>query len=302
MKSKWVVLILSLVVIVIVSGCGVLEDSQPENGRIEYFDEAIKQEIEVPEKTLPNQAIRTTVYLTNQVESDVNNTKFSISDLYGLKITNVKCAGENKGSVIFCEFPLIKSLDQKEIDFSLRVPAEDELAYLGRTLEPEFILEYDYAGQTVFFVPILREKEESTETKIRTTQTHGPIHLDISRGFTQSKYDWEREGNIFSIIIKVEDVVKSDNELEINKDDFRVYLTNLNTGSEWGRCDFEKVDGYYIPTSDISLPMKNPLVCALKAREDLTAPRIDGIVRIEYSYRYKTDETEKISVETKLID
>ncbi len=295
---KNIILVFVLILIVLFSGC----IGKPQGGvDIEYFDEAIKQEIELPEKTLSNQAIRMTVYLTNQVENDVNDVRFSISDLYGLKITNVKCAGEYKTDN-FCYFPSIQSLDEKEIGFSLRVPADDELAYLGRNLNPEFTLEYNYSGQTMFYVPILKEKEKSTEAKMKSTQSYGPIHVNIERSFTQSNNDWEREGNIFSIIVDVTDVLKSDNELEINKDNFRLYLTNLETGSEWGRCDFDSVGEYYTPSSNIKLPMKTPLVCALKAKENLPFPRVDGIVRVEYSYTYKTVEKKSISVETKITD
>ena len=290
------VLIFVLLVIILFSGC-----VEQDGNKIQYFDEAIKQEIELPEKTLPNQAIRMTVYLTNQVESNVNDITFSISDLYGLKIMDVNCAGENKGSVNFCEFPFIQSLDEKEIDFSLKVPADDELAYIGRILKPELTLEYNYPGQAIFYVPILKENEKSTTAKIQETNTHGPIQIDIVRSFTQSNYDWEREGNIFSIIVTVKDVLKSDNELEISKDNFRIYLTNLNTSSEWGRCDFEKIGEYYVPNDNIKLPMKTPLICALKANEGFTLPRTDGIVRIEYSYRYKTSEQKSINVETKIV-
>jgi len=53
---------------------------------------------------------------------------------------------------------------------------------------------------------------------------------------------------------------------------------------------------YYIPEENITLPLKNPIVCTLKAEEP-QAPMIKAPIIIGYSYTYEVERTETIRVE-----
>jgi len=252
--KKWF-LSLILIGVVLVSGCVEQDGEGPE-----YHDNALKMEYEVTEKIektriLPGQSIRMIVYLTNQVEKDTTNVDMIISNPYGIEISRVNCGSNcvcdstNQGkkdcgngiSCYYngCNYDKIQSLDEVEINFALDVPSEEEITSVGYELKPELTLEYDYDGQSMLFIPILRYGEKPTETKTEFTQTTGPIHVDIRSD------KWVRGGSIFPLFVEVKDVVKSGEKIMIEKDDFKLtkYTHITGLGGNLGRCDFEGVSG-----------------------------------------------------------
>lgn len=308
MVKNWVILAF-LILIVLSSGCV----NQPP-GPPEYKDDALKLETEVPDKTYPDQIVNVKVVLTNQVENDITNITLRITDFYGLTLIDQNCSydGENLkdlkdcgfiSAYCGCTFKSIQSLDDREINFAFKVPGEDELARIGRDLKPEISLSYDYFGETGFFVPILSITEKSTKAKIRTTQTKGPIHVEIERGLTQSSDQWERPDVRFPIIVWVKDVIKSDSERMFDKRSLNMILMNLKT-AEGGKCDFDSrplADTFILtPKENITLPMKTPLICTLVGFIPEGMPRTDGAIIADYDYTYTIVETESITVETEV--
>lgn len=296
-----------ILMIIFISGC------VEQNGEIvpEYKDEALKMKIEITDKVLPSQAINMKVYLTNQVRNDVENVNFTITDFYGLVLVSQICPENNV--IIDCGFistncgcgPFsVQSLDEEEMSFVFRVPSQEQIARIGRELQPEFTLEYDYSGETTYFIPIIDKVEKSTSAKPQLIQTEGPIHVDIDRGFTSSTGDWEIEESGFSIVVWVKDVVNRKNELIINittppdppEDRFELELTNLDFDRGSGaRCDFAETT--LKPKEDIELPMDVPLVCALNT-SPISAPWVYGEVKANYEYRYKVVDTKSIMIES----
>lgn len=319
MKKR--LLILTLIGVILISGCIKQEEEDiPE-------DEALRMEFEVTEekeekKILPGQPIRMVVYLRNQVENDTTNVDITISDPHGVKITKVNCGfdcicSEAKGwsnqkngiSCYYngCHFNTIQSFDKIEIIFSLKVPTEEELSWIGRKLEPEFTLEYNYAGVSMRYVPILKMGERISEKSSEFGQTYGPIHVDIETE------EWIREGDVLPVYVNVKDVVNPRSEIEIRNDSFRLFLNRyLSRSKTWERCDFIPVndtsfeycnisDSCYGPEENITLPLENPLVCALEAN-DTDFPMVRGLIGAEYKYRYEIVETKTIEVETEIFD
>jgi len=305
--KKWF-LGLILIGVVLVSGCVDQEEEGPE-----YNDNALKMEYEITEKIediriLPGQTVRMVVYLTNQVENDTTNVDIIISNPYGIEISRVDCgldctceggSNECSGKPVSCyyngcNYDKIQSLDQVEINFALDIPSEEEITSVGYELKPELTLEYNYDGQSMLYIPILRYGEKPTETKTEFTQTIGPIHVDIRSD------KWVRGGSVFPLFVEVKDVVKEGENIMIEKDDFKLteYTHITGLGGNLGRCDFtnENTITYYIPEKDIELPMKDPLVCTLEA-ENPTIPMVKALIGIDYSYRYKVEKTETIRVE-----
>ena len=304
MKKGWLILALVLVGIIFISGCA------DQDGEIipEYKDEALKMEIEVTDRVLPSQAINMKVYLTNQVIDDVENIEFRVTDFYGLELVNQMCPVDPLTSLPAelsnCGFistncgcgPFsVQSLDDEEMSFVFRVPTQEEIARIGRELEPEFTLEYDYSGETTYFIPIISPNERSTSAKPQLVQTKGPIHVDIERGFTSSTGDWEISGSGFSIVVRVKDVVNPRNELSIYNESFVMTLNDiLEINPSFGNCDFNPIS----PQQNITLPMDTPLICALVGDSGL-APWVYGQVKMNYDdYRYRVVETKSIMVET----
>jgi len=295
-------LVLSLVLVgIIISGCVEQDVVTPE-----YHDEALKIETEVTGEVLPSQGINLKVRLVNQVPDIVKDVKFKITDLYGLQIVRRNCANGVVKSY-GCDFPDgIQSLDDREINFVLKVPTKEELARIGRELKPELTLEYIYFGETTFLIPILGLNERSTDAKSQLIQTKGPVHVDIKRGFTESKKEWEWNGSGFSVVIRFEDVLTSESQVTIDKDKIDITLDNLYTDPQetFGRCDFD------FPTSshpnyklkeNVTLPMTTPILCALEG-DSKGMPWVYGQVRVKYDdYRYKAVETKSIQVETVII-
>lgn len=308
MNREWLILVLSVLTILFISGCAVLEGSQDGNFTPEYKDEALRMETEITGRVLPNQIINMKVRLTNQVKDDVENVELRITDFYGLELKSEICADGKKledcgfvSDLCGCNFTAINSLDEKEITFVFRVPNQTEIAKIGRTLEPEFTLKYEYHGETNYLLPIIRMYEKSTSAKIQMVKTKGPIHVDIERGFTSSSYEWESNGSEFSVVMRVRDVLDPRNTIFIHRNAFWIYLNDyLILSGEGGICNFNTTlsdQGYYTPDRNLELPMDVPLVCALQAINDV-APWVYGSVRVVFAYEYEVVKTERIDVET----
>ena len=295
-----------LLLIIFISGC------VEQNGEItpEYNDEALKVQIELTDRVLPSQGVNMKVYLTNQVENEVKDVYFRVTDFYGLNLISQICPENNAIPQSECGFGIsmcgcgsfnVQSLDEEEIEFRFKVPSQEEISRIGRELEPEFTLEYYYEGETTYFIPIIGPSEKSTSAKSELIQTKGPIHVDIDRGFTSSSNDWERQGSGFSIVVDVKDVVNPQNEdVIIETGNFNGELINLINSSDFGDCNFDvNTAGEFSPKDDITLPMEVPLICALvDTLGSSNAPWTYAQVRIEYNYVYESVETESITVET----
>jgi hypothetical protein len=305
--QKMLISILVLFGIIFISGCV----EQDEDFVPVYKDEALKMEIEMAGEALPEQAINMKVHLTNQVEYKVENVEFRITDFYGLKLKNQICGSD--GSSISssecgfmttkcgCKFNSIQSLDDEEMNFVFQLPSEEEIARIGRELEPEITLKYNYWGESTLLIPVLSFDEKSTSAKIESVQSKGPIHVDIERGFTSSSDPWEKSGSGFSIVVRVKDVVNSKNEMTIDKGSFTLDLTNLVVNEDIGRCDFDATGSHKLK-QNISLPMKIPLVCALTAQSTGGVPWVYGQITAKYdNYEYKVVETKSIEVETIIV-
>jgi len=291
-------LVLSLVLVgIIISGCVEQDVVTPD-----YHDEALRMETELTGEVLPSQGINLKVRLVNQVPDTVEKVNLTITDLYGLQIIRKNCAGGDITSY-GCGFPNgIQSLDDREINFVLKVPTKEELARIGRELKPELTLGYTYSGETTFLIPIIGPNERSTDAKSQLIQTKGPVHVDINRGFTSSNKEWEWNASGFSIVIRVEDMLSSESQVMIDKEKFIITLDNLYNNTDFGRCDFIQFDvNKFKPTNNITLPMQTPLVCALEGDSN-GMPWVYGQVRVNYKdYRYKAVETKSIQVETVIV-
>lgn len=318
MGIKWLLAI--LILIVFISGCLELDGDEIKPT---YSDNALKMETSIKEKEegrriLPDQTIRMVVTLTNQVEDATDNVELKITDPHGILISKVDCGSnctcelnappsDGCDSLVNCSYngcyyKSIQSLDEEEITFGLKIPGEEQISAAGRDLKPEIMLEYDYSGTSALYIPIYKYGEKPAEPKKESTQTTGPIHVDIDSD------DWVRAGDLFPIYVDVEDVAHSTEDLMIPNDTFKMSIGHADvkdeTGEKIGRCDFEgPTDDFYFPEENITLPLKNPLVCTLRAHESdlLTAPMVKASIIIDYSYTYKVEKTEKISVEKAIL-
>jgi hypothetical protein len=304
MKITW--LLTTLILVIIISGC------IGQDGEITptYSDNALKMDIKIREKQegrriLPDQTIRMTVTLTNQVEDETRNVDLKITNPSGVHISKVDCGSgcvcegsltpvdcpSIHGSCSYngCHYDSIQSLDIEDITFGLKIPSEVEMSSMGRDLNPKIVLEYDYNGTSSLYVPIYKSGEPAQLTK-EFTQTTGPIHVDIDSD------DWVRAGDLFPIYVDVKDAVGSSEKLTLDKNKFTISTGHVDLGDNIGKCDF--APDYIHPTENITLPLDNPLVCTLKAREESSAPpMVKAPIIIEYSYRYKVETTETIRVE-----
>jgi hypothetical protein len=309
--------ILSLILVVFFSGCIKTED---EGERFVPKDEALKLEIVIEReermRIFPGQTIRMLVFLTNQVENEVENVNLTISNPFGIKVQRVNCGPDcvcgweiteqecGKGvSCTFngCHYDAIQSQDQVEIDFSLKIPSEEEISYLGRDLKPEITLEYDYSGESILYIPILKEGERIKETLSKFTKTTGPIHAYIESD------KWVREGSIFPLYVEVKDVVTTrtpESRLTIPNKSFKIEIPGEYINLSEGRCDFMNFSSddtiLLFPKDDIILPQKKPLACTLKAREVKT-PLVKVPLKAEFSYTYEVRRIEEIKVEKSLL-
>lgn len=290
---KWILL---LVLVVVLSGC--VET-------YEYKDNALKMEIQSPEESLPSQVVKVVIYLTSQVEKEINDVYLEITNTYSLRVTDVDCKPGNRVLIrekiggrimneypIGCNFEQILPLDEMMIIFYLETPSKQEIGDTNKELKPEFTLSYEYSGETVLMVPIVKEGEK-TKATTNSFQSTGPVkvNIDKGRGVGSEEEQWEREGSVFSIKVELEDVAGSDYEVVVDKDDFTMTLSNLEVYTD-GTCDFDETSLH--PKENIT--EDDELICALKARENFEEPWIPGSVVIDFSYHYELVETANVEV------
>ena len=302
MRVKWLLAV--LILLVFISGC--VEQNGGDGVTPVYNDNALNMDVKIQEKVenrriLPGSTVRMVVTLTNQVENETNGVDLKITNPYGIQISKVDCGSgctciwpESKPcgcSYNGCYYDSIQSLDKEEITFGLKIPTEEQISEMGRDLQPKIVLKYNYNGVSALYIPIYNYGEQPTEPKKEATQTTGPIKVDISSD------SWVRAGDLFPIYLTVKDVVNPSKKFTINKDDFTMTVSHANISkSDIGRCDFDQNTGYTHPTENITLPLKNPIVCTLKAEEP-EAPMVKAPIIIFYSYTYEIERTETIRVE-----
>jgi hypothetical protein len=309
MRVKWLLAVLILVVFI--SGCV----DQGDNGiKPEFNDNALSMDIKIQEKIeqrriLPGSTIRMVITLTNQVENATDGVDLKITNPYGIQISKVDCGSgcvcvwptessdcpSVPGVSCFyngCHYDSIQSSDKEEITFGLKIPTEEQISEMGRDLQPKIVLNYNYRGVSSIYIPIYKYGEQPTEPKKETPPpTFGPIKVDIDSD------NWVRAGDLFPIYLTVKDVVNPSKKLTINKDDFTMTVGHASISkSTIGRCDFDENTGYTHPVENITLPLKNPIVCTLRAEEP-SAPMVKAPIIIDYSYTYEVERTETIRVE-----
>jgi len=307
MKSKWVVFILSLIVVAIVSGC----IDQPDKDEIVYYDDALTLEgYKVQTLVFPNQNTFIEFWLTNQVENDVESVYVRFYNPSVFEITNLDCSD---GDLLEngCHFDKIQSLDAKRIHAVLKAPSKEEIGELEETYKVQFSVKYDYDGESVCYFRILNKEEESTETEMELTQTTGPIHIEIKPGFVFEQIvdnrkekisDWAIEGMPFSLEVignNVGELGKDYEYPDITLDEFEMTLRNVRV-DDVRACDFDYDESNNILKKDDVVVSKEekfrPLVCILTPKEEFTEPEISGIIKADYSYKYEFRKTEMITI------
>lgn len=310
MKKKWIVFISSLILIAIFSGC----IDQPDKNGIKYYNDALKLEgYKVQTRVLPNQNLFIEFWLANQVEHDVGNVDVKFFNPSVFKIVDLKCGyGVRTGDI--CHFDNIPSLGAERIQVFLKSPTEEEIGTIEADYKVQFSVEYDYFGESVCYFRILNLEEESAKTKMRSTQTTGPVKVEIELGFLIEEIedgkkktisDWAMEGMPFNIEMSAENIGnlgKNFEYPEIKLDDFMIILMSVGVEDEdLSQCDFNVIGNTLTLKESMIIPSKGsppepPLKCRLTPAEEFLEPELPGEVRTTYSYRYEFVKTEKIKI------
>jgi len=309
MKRKWIVFILSLIVIAIFSGC----IDQPDGDKIKYYNDALTFEgYKAQTRVLPNQNLFIEFWLTNQVEHDIENVDVKFFNPNVFEIVDLNCGyGVRTGDT--CHFDNIPSLGAERIQVFLKSPTEQEIGKIEADYKVQFSVEYDYFGESVCYFRILNSEEEEAKTKMRSTQTIGPVKVEIEPGFLIEQIedskkktisDWAMEGMPFNIEVSAENIGKLGKDFEYTeiKLDSIITLMNVRVEDEdLGYCDFNVVGNTLTPKERIIIPTKEspeepPLKCRLTPEKEFIEPELPGEVRATYSYRYEFVKTEKIRI------
>jgi hypothetical protein len=317
MKIHWLLAVLILVVFI--SGCTSDGGTGVTTVARKLDDNALKMDVKIQEKLenrriLPGSTIRMVVTLTNQVENETKGVYLRITNPYGIQISKVDCGSNctcewnsaqpsnpirsSKCGGVYpvdcdyngCHYDSIQSQDEEEITFGLKIPTEEQISQMGRDLKPEILLEYDYSGTSTLYIPIYNYGEKPAEPKKNFAQTTGPIHVSIDSD------NWVRAGDLFPIYLDVKDVVNPSEKFTIDKEKFTLFKDHAQIDEKTiGRCDFDPTT-YTHPKENVTLPLANPLVCTLKA-DVPTVPMIKAPIIIDYSYTYKVERIETITVQ-----
>jgi len=302
--KKNIVFIIVLIIIILFSGC-VGQDGG--NGGPKYSDNALAL-LDYKTKTnlYHNEETSIDFWLTNQVEYDVRNVDVKLSNPNIFTITRIICDTEEKAGDT-CHFDKISTLESKRIQIFLKAPSKEQIGNLGDSFKVDLSVQYDYDGESICYFRILRLDKESTTTKIQLTQTTGPVHVKIEPGFiiqeqtdqgAKTISDWVIEGKSFNTKVSTENVgsLGSNYEFpEINLTDFKMLLEHVKANDQ-SLCDFTITDNY-LTGNKVMVPTKKPLTCLLTSDTGFTEPEIPGVIRAEYSYRYKFIKTETFKIE-----
>jgi hypothetical protein len=298
------ILIFVLIIIVLASGC---VDQDGNNGVPVYSDNALAL-LDYKAKTLVYHNEETSIefWLTNQVEYDVSNVDVKLFNPNVFKISKIICDEEEKTGDT-CHFDKIPSLETRRVQIFLKTPSKEEIGTLENSYKVDLSVKYDYDGESICYFRILSLRKESTKTKIQLTQTTGPVHMKIEPGFlveektdqgTRTISDWAIEGRLFNVKISTENVgsLGSEYELpEINLTDFKMFLEHVKADNQ-NSCDFTITDNY-LTDDKVIVPTKKPLTCLLTPDTGFAEPEIPGMIRAQYSYRYKFIKTETFKIE-----
>lgn len=279
--KKTIISMFLLFTLVFLAGC------TGQGGSGGYSDEVLSAEIKAPTNILPNSDLEISAVLTNNVRNSISNVKFLITDTYGLDIRVIDC---DRGSKLSngCSFSRIEEDDEMEVTFILHVP-ESYVSTQELQVSPEFTITYDYSGQAIWSIPIVKKKSiiESIPSE-QLMQTPGPIKVVVQKGLKVGSESGNEltEGSVFSLVITVSDIGGS--EMTISKNNFWVKLTNLEVYGSDGQtsCSFSGSSNRLTPLEDIKLPQEDPLYCVLRAKRIQRGWDM-GVVEINFNYQYK---------------
>lgn len=292
--KKTILPVFLLFILIFLAGC------TGHDGSGSYSDEVLSIEIKAPSRILPNSDVEVSATLTNNANNPISNVRFLITDTYGLAIRSINC---DRGSRLSngCSFGSIDEQDEMIVTFILHVP-KSYVSTQELQVTPEFTLNYDYFGQTVWSIPIIKKKSiiESIPS-LQVAQTPGPIKVDVQKGLDvgSESGDSLNEGSVFSLVITVNDIGGS--EMTINKNNFWVKLTNLEVYSSEGQtsCSFSGSSDRLTPLDDIKLPQEQPLYCVLKAKNIERGWEM-GVIEINFNYQYKIIKQVSMEIITNL--
>lgn len=291
--KKTILSVVLLFVLVFIAGC--VNQGETSN----YNNEILSINIKAPTKILPNSDVEISAILKNNGERSIYNVDFLITDTYGLNIVNIDCENGvklNNG----CKFDKIESGDEIEITYILSLP-ESYISIKELKVSPDFTITYDYSGQTIWSIPIVKKKFifESIPSE-KLVQTPGPVKVYLRKNLEDGDENNEiNEDSIFSLFVEVYDSKGS--KMTIDKNNFWIKLTNLEVYSSDGRksCRFSEDSNKLIPSEDIILPQVEPLYCILKAKKIQKGWDM-GIVEVNFNYQYKIIQKVQMNIITNL--
>jgi len=284
--------IMVLVVMIFFAGCV----DQSENNLGVMDDNVLSVEYEVyPKDVLPGSGGQIIFTLMNNGGFSIKNVKIFISNTFGLSITSIDCDSGDKidGG---CYFNKIFVGDEKRVIYNFHVPT-----FYRNDISPEFLISYDYFGQTLWKEPILKRENIAAVPSGFFKQTAGPIKVDME-GIESSDLQEEIiEGTIYQMKITVRDIAEQ-SQTTINKNNFKIKLTNFELyRDDMGNinCDFVLSGDELVPTEDIIISQKNLFYCLLKTKI-LNNIWDFGIIEINFDYNYKINKKIDIKIISKI--
>ncbi len=276
-------LLILLAVIIFLSGC------TTQNGGQTYNNEVIKVDVEAPQKVLPNQNIDITLSISNTNANPVSNLDVVMTDTYGLDIASINC---DRGTKIDggCHFDSVAGFENLRINYKTGVPSTYVTGATSVQVNPEITITYDYSGQTVWTIPIVKKNYAGTISTKPPTSTAGPIQATIQRGLdesSQEQTDRLAEDGYLFITITLNDALG--NPITITKDNLWVKLINLDIDKSTSEnvCDFQGTPVKLTPLKDVVIPYDPTLECGLRAKSVLQEDLENAQIEVNFNYQYK---------------
>lgn len=323
------ILLCSLSVIVLLSGCNGKEDGIVE---IEYKDEIITiEDFYISDRKPYENAITVVDFLVkNNGEFPVDRVEIGF-DAPGFTIDSLTCeetapfpkeSGDDPNTCVFdksSSISVIEPLDTRAVTIALKV--RDIGLLHPQTYTMTFYVEYDYFGFRKMDIPII---DGETRTKPiskygQSSQTYGPIHLSfkppvrgekVEEGKTVKEY-WGVNDQPFKVEMEFKHVGRSsigaitDPKIEKGKVrlDLRDSLERASVGIVDLPCDFcmmgqpgcdAPMPGYMFSNKSIDVP--DELSCNFQSL-GFSGPETTATIWAEYNYTYRYTNSQDFEIQ-----
>lgn len=302
------ILLLSLIVVVVLSGC----IGQPDGIKDEYKDDIFTVEEYYVDNINPTENSLATISFLVQNNGDRRegvdvDVSFNVDPF---EVDKLFCHGvetEPEDGIYACKFKGIESLDVRQVSITLRAPEVESTA----SFPISYTINYAYSGYRKADIPLI---DQVTRTRPvgkfgQSTPSYGPVEMNFEPPIGSSHIEddkvvkeyWGVLGRPFEVKMEFKHVGSSSigvvSPTIIEERDVKLTPSNNIQKADGYTCHFEESGDYLVSTKNITLPKgRTELVCNFEMTRGITQPEVTATIMAEFYYEYEYMRTETLKV------